>query len=369
MIKKITKLTLLSVGSVLALFLLVAISINIFRVATKNKDDFDYLKDDANKVILFIGDGMGQNHIANSELYLNKDLFFTTFSKWGYVNTYSKNTYWPTDSAAAATAMATGKKVYNTFVASSFGKSIKSISEIAKENGLGVGIVTTDTLAGATPAGFSAHAFKRSNTEEIILSQLDNDIDLYLGAGLEKYSNYKRDFENRGYTFIDEVSKLNPTSSKVLGSFTHISNYTSTNESPTLPMLTEFAIDYFETNFPDGYFLMIEGAHIDKSNHSNNIYAMMDYMSEFDTSIKLAYDKLGNNSDVAFIVTADHESGGLKLANNLDDISNDLYTTSKHTHADVYYFMYQKDSSDIINISLNIDNTNIFDIVKSLFDI
>ena len=134
-------------------------------------------------------------------------------------------------------------------------------------------------------------------------------------------------------------------------------------------MLTEFAIEYFETNYPDGYFLMIEGAHIDKSNHSNNIYAMMDYMSEFDNSIKLAYDKLGNNSDVAFIVTADHESGGLKLANNLDDISNELYTTTKHTHTDVYYFMYQKDSSDINDISLNIDNTNIFDIVKSLFDI
>ena len=148
--KKIIKLSCLIITSLILTFLLVAGTINVYRYASKNKDDFSYLSNKANKVILFIGDGMGVNHIENTELYLDKEMFFMSFEKKGYVNTFSKNTFWPTDSAAAATAMATGKKVYNTHVGSSFGKPYISISEIAKENGLGVGIVTTDTLTGET---------------------------------------------------------------------------------------------------------------------------------------------------------------------------------------------------------------------------
>ena len=158
--KRILRISCIAMCSLLTLLVIVTGSINIVRASTKNKEDFSFLEDDAKKVILFIGDGMGQNHIANTELYLDKDLFFTSFSKQGFVNTYSKNTYWPTDSAAAATAMATGQKVYNTHVGASFGIPITSITEIAKEAGLGVGIVTTDTLAGATPAGFSAQQKK-----------------------------------------------------------------------------------------------------------------------------------------------------------------------------------------------------------------
>lgn len=243
--KRILRISCIALCSLLTLLVIVTGSINIVRASTKNKDDFSFLDGDAKKVILFIGDGMGQNHIANTELYLDKDLFFTSFSKQGFVNTYSKNTYWPTDSAAAATAMATGQKVYNTHVGASFGIPITSITEIAKEAGLGVGIVTTDTLAGATPAGFSAHASKRSATEEIIATQLEHSIDLYLGAGLETYTEYQTAFEAKGYQFITDYRNLVKTSEKVFGTFTEVKNYEAEEANPTLPYLTEYAINYF----------------------------------------------------------------------------------------------------------------------------
>ena len=91
--KKIIKLSCLIITSLILTFLLVAGSINVFRYASKNKDDFSYLSNKANKVILFIGDGMGVNHIENTELYLDKEMFFMSFEKKGYVNTFSKNTF------------------------------------------------------------------------------------------------------------------------------------------------------------------------------------------------------------------------------------------------------------------------------------
>ena len=364
--KRILRISCIALCSLLTLLVIVTGSINIVRASTKNKDDFSFLDGDAKKVILFIGDGMGQNHIANTELYLDKDLFFTSFSKQGFVNTYSKNTYWPTDSAAAATAMATGQKVYNTHVGASFGIPITSITEIAKEAGLGVGIVTTDTLAGATPAGFSAHASKRSATEEIIATQLEHSIDLYLGAGLETYTEYQTDFEAKGYQFITDYRNLVKTSEKVFGTFTEVKNYEAEEANPTLPYLTEYAINYFEENYPNGYFLIIEGAHIDKSNHSNNIMNMIKYMDEFDNSIELAYDMLIDDIDVCFIITADHESGDLGLAENVDEITDELYGSTDHTAKDVYYFIYQKDNEDLMQIPEQIDNTDIFDISSKL---
>ena len=247
MLKKIIKYISIFLITCITLFLSSASLINAYRTISIKDDDYHYLSNNANKVILFIGDGMGQNHISNANLYYGKDLFFTSFEKKGLVNTNSKNTFYPTDSAAAATAMSTGKKVYNTCVAKTLtSKDYESISEIAKRNGYGVGIVTTDTLTGATPAAFSAHAKKRSHTEEIIKSQLENSIDLYMGAGMEVYEPYKQQWIEKDYKYINNTEELENTNQKIFATFASINNYEGTNLNPTLPYLTSFAINYFE---------------------------------------------------------------------------------------------------------------------------
>ena len=133
-------------------------------------------------------------------------------------------------------------------------------------------------------------------------------------------------------------------------------------------MLTKFAIDFFETNFPDGYFLMIEGAHIDKKSHSNQIFEMVEYLNSFDQSIKIAHDKLIEQNGVAIIVTADHETGGLQFNNQTkEQISNSLYTRTGHSSKDVPYFIYFKPSKkvDLNALKSKIDNTDIFKLCKS----
>ena len=65
--KRILRISCISLCLFLTLLVIVTGSINIVRASTKNKDDFSFLDGDAKKVILFIGDGMGQNHIANTE--------------------------------------------------------------------------------------------------------------------------------------------------------------------------------------------------------------------------------------------------------------------------------------------------------------
>ena len=50
-------------------------------------------------------------------------------------------------------------------------------------------------------------------------------------------------------------------------------------------------MNYMETNYPAGYFLMIEGAKIDKASHSNDIQAMLKNMADFSSAIKAVDEK------------------------------------------------------------------------------
>lgn len=59
--------------------------------------------------MLFIGDGMGENHIKTTETYYGERAFMRSLGADGFVTTFSNNVGIPTDSAAAGSALATGQ--------------------------------------------------------------------------------------------------------------------------------------------------------------------------------------------------------------------------------------------------------------------
>ena len=110
-------------------------------------------------IILFIGDGMGEAQIKATEAYFSggKKMSFRNFPSQGWMTTHSKDKA-ITDSAAAATAMATGIKTNNGYV----GRDPQAIDqtnifELYKMYHRLTGIVTTVSISHATPAGFAAH--------------------------------------------------------------------------------------------------------------------------------------------------------------------------------------------------------------------
>ena len=70
-----------------------------------------------------------------------------------------------------------------------------------------------------------------------------------------------------------------------------------------------------------------------------------------------------------FIVTANHETGGLTLAAAKNEIQNELYTSQDHTIAKVKFYIHHFNNSDITKISDEIDNTDIFKIYTQLLGI
>ncbi|MCK5520305.1 MAG: alkaline phosphatase, partial [Candidatus Marinimicrobia bacterium] len=160
-------------------------------------------------IILFIGDGMGYNHVDAASYYQygerGKQVYEQFPVKLGMsthqVNgvKYCSDSAWvnfkfvkkkPTDSGAAGTAMATGVKTYNGAIAVDSSKNrLETVVETAEKTGRATGIVTTVPLSHATPAAFAAHNEKRYHYNEIAREMiLESAVDVIMGAGHPFYN-------------------------------------------------------------------------------------------------------------------------------------------------------------------------------------
>jgi alkaline phosphatase len=91
---------------------------------------------------------------------------------------------------------------------------------------------------------------------------------------------------------------------------------------PDQPFLKDIAKKAIHTlkQYPNGFFLMIEGAHIDKQSHRMDSERAIYDVIQFDQAVQVALDFALNtngdgdpNNDTLVLVTAGHECGGLAL--------------------------------------------------------
>lgn len=327
-------------------------------------------------VILMIGDGMGNNHIKAAEIYSgNKLTIQSSDFNSTYVSTYSKSDF-VTDSAAAATALATGTKTINYYVSIDYkGNQLETLSEYAHKKGLKTGLVATQMINHATPAAFSSHNYNRSNYSSITIDQINSGIDLMIGGGSD-YFNTTAALElmaNNNYTYITNFQDIYniDNSKKVIGTFSSGSFHETTNSVPSLTEMTEVSLDRLGSS-DSGFFLMIEGSNIDSYSHVNNLQSTLEEVIEFDKAVAIAKKYVDTHPDTLLIVTADHETGGLDLngATNKSSLlskasfTSSTSTTSKpHTAAFVKVYTYGKGSKGLTSPSL-IDNTYIHNYIK-----
>lgn len=317
------------------------VSFGIFVTSTTTTAS-DYYDSNVQNVIFLIGDGMGYNHLEKTKLERNINLTLDTFTIQGSSRTRSL-TNKVTDSAAGGTALSCGIRTYNGGVGIYFLDPFdvfshpQSITEICHDNGMLTGVITTDKTSGATPASFSAHTTERNQSENITEDQFKSKINLIWGA--ENGVATKEMAYEYGYEYVtsyDEMMSLQEGSK----SFTQFTNdlwtlNQSDKNNPTLSQMTEKAIDLLDDG-ENGFFLMVEGAHIDKHSHNNESENMTEAMAEFDKSIKIALEFAKKDGNTLVVVTADHETGAITL----NDKGEYQFTSDDHSAVDVPLRVY-----------------------------
>ena len=360
----------------------------VFEAYILNAQPINYVK--PKNIIIMIGDGMGFNHLKATEYYMYGNADSCILKKNEFVNlaqaTYpaivenktdkiytsgynvelvSKNPktldLGCTDSGAAATALATGKKTYNGAIGIGVKMdTLTNLVELAKSIGKSAGLVTTVPISHATPAGFVAHNCNRSNYVEIARQILFNSkLDVLMGCGNPDFDrNGKPQKMNAKFVGGGDLwNKLNVSEPQIKFSI-HDTNYTvndinndgkpdawkliqdssdfakltsgstpkrilgipkvyetvqqdrkSTDTINRIPFKTTFIKDLPTLDLmtlgalnclsknKNGFFLMVEGGAIDWASHDNQSDRMIEEMIGFLNAVDGVVDWVNKNSN------------------------------------------------------------------------
>ncbi|NLF31078.1 MAG: alkaline phosphatase, partial [Planctomycetes bacterium] len=125
---------------------------------------------------------------------------------------------------------------------------------------------------------------------------------------------------------------------------------------PTLSEMTAKALAVLSTD-PDGFFLMVEGARIDHSGHGNHLERNVFETLEFDRTVETVLRWAAQRDDVLVIVTADHETGGLKVVadRGIGRMPEVTWSTKGHTGVPVPLFAQGPGAEAVVGTLQNTD--------------
>lgn len=276
-------------------------------------------------VIFFIGDGMGTSQVTlgrNGAAELKRPYNFDRFQTTGFSSTRSAN-WVVTDSAAAATALASGVKTNNQTVGmDKDGKPVQTILEAAHAAGYATGLVTTTRITHATPACFVAHVAERDDegpiAEQLLACAQKGYPQVFIGGGRRYFKEPARaELEKAGYTVVTDAAALGAAKGDKLAGLLAESHYPFAIErapgTPDLAALTAKAVEVLAaTGKP--FFLMVEGGRIDHAAHQHDAPACLRDQLDLDGAIGWALDRVATDAKLLVVCTADHATGNLGIS-------------------------------------------------------
>ena len=286
-------------------------------------------------IILFVSDGLVENNLAAARLYeggADHRLNIERLGRMALLTNYANDFAVP-DSAAAASALATGVKVNNQRIAmDARGKAISSILEAAQKSGRATGIITTGNLTNPAIAAFYAHAAKCDETEAIAAQLVDSaNIDVMLGGGAadfipESKGGHRKDgrdlileMKQKGSELFRFKAELENspvfTTANRLGIFSDgdlpFSNQISSgSQQPSLSDMVRRAIEFLQYN-PRGYFLVVDTTLVTHAAEQNDAEHLVTEILDLDRAVATAMRFAGPNT--LLVAVGKHATGGMTL--------------------------------------------------------
>jgi len=304
-------------------------------------------------------------------------------------------TNFATDSASAATAMATGVKTDEGNIAwlpgDPAGGALQTIAELFREKKhFAIGLVSTVPFNHATPAAFVSHNISRGNYHQIaneIITATKPDVVIGAGYGHSTYMNEANAQllnTSDDYVVVKRVAGIDggealqsaaqraiDAKKKLFGLFggpdghfesplpVHRPGYPEvdpeTNENPDLAEATTAALEVLAQN-PNGLFLLVEQGDIDWANHGRDYSRMLGCVHDLHEAVisVIAFvnrpgDRI-NWDNTLLLVTSDHANGymrnlrplgkgelagGAEIAKTYENVTTETkisYRSSNHTN-------------------------------------
>jgi alkaline phosphatase len=285
-------------------------------------------------IVLFIGEGLSPSRIAATRVFAggaDLPLALESLPNSALLTNFSTD-FATADSAAAATALATGVKVNNRSLSVDGGKPIATLLELATAAGRATGIVTDGRLTDATLAAFYAHASSPSDGAAIARQLTEQaKIDVVLGGGADQFvSNEKGGRRTDGRDLLLELRRTGAEvvrtrselesvpawkRAKVFGAFSaaelgYADELNARATEPSVSDMVRRAIELLQYNRA-GYLLVVDAALMRKAAHENNGERTLTQSVELDRAVAVAQQYVGASSTI--IVCGDVAVGGLAM--------------------------------------------------------
>jgi len=277
-------------------------------------------------IVLVIGDGMGLGHLSAVSALVRGPaggLAVERAPVVGLVRTWAADTL-VTDSAAAASAMATGLKTSKKAVSQQpDGSAPLTLLEAAAAAGMATGVVTTAGLADATPAAFLAHAGHRDEYRTILEQMLTSNATVLIGGDWRRsakaarqpdYLELVRDAEavaGARFTVVRDAAALASAPAPLLALLPARPGSRSAH-GPPLAESTRRALDLLGDRAA-GFLLVVEQEETDESAHDHDLDAVVAAMTELDEALRVILEHAAAHRDILVVVTADHDTAGLAI--------------------------------------------------------
>lgn len=293
-------------------------------------------------VVLFISDGTGLSHLTALR-YTTKNFALERMPIVGLFTTHSAD-HRVTDSAAGATAFATGYKTNNGMLSVLPDSTTKpeTLLEIAEEMGKSTGLVATSQITHATPAAFAAHVISRNMEMEIARQEKTQNIEALLGGGQlffrdnDSGDNLVQQMVTDGYTYVDSREGLENIDAahtdKILGLFAPRGMKPASEGRMPLSLMTQKAVEVLDQN-PKGFFLMVEASQVDWEAHDNDANGIIAETHDMNGAMQWLIDYQESHPELLLVWVADHETGGFSILGDLPtgDSLETAFTTNHHT--------------------------------------
>ena len=321
---------------------------------------------DVRNIILLIADG-GGGGLWTAASYATDNLAVKRMPVVGLVDTRSAS-HKVTDSGAGASVYATGQRVTNrtisvgpasacplprsadtTRVWPTGCERLESWFRIARDKGKATGVVTTTAVVDATPAAMIAHSPSRYWYDEIAEQFSTARLDVLFGGGRRYFAgSTRRDRRDLLGGMCEravclstaaDLDAYRPNDRPVVGLFADADMDALDVRPVTLPAMVQAALMKLGRH-PGGFVALLESEATDNSTHANMpLERITADILEFDRAVSLALDFATRTPGTLVIVTSDHETGGVSLAETGQDFAL-RYTTTGHTAALVPLFAF-----------------------------
>ncbi len=317
----------------------------------------------AKNIIFLLGDGLSVAHRTGARIMskgvtegkANGKLNMDELDRMAFIGTSSVDAI-AVDSANSMSAYMTGHKssvnalgVYaDRTPATLDDPRVETIAEaLRRQTKKSIGVVSTAEIEDATPAAVVSHTRRRADKADIVEMFYGVKPDVILGGGSAHFlpqatagskrkddKDYIQLFKDAGYALATDKTELATAAASnqpnLLGLF-HTGNMDTTLDreflkkgtvekfpnQPGLVEMTKTALDRLSKN-PEGFFLMVEGASIDKMSHPLDWDRAVIDTIEFDKAVGLAREFAAKNPDTLIIATGDH-THGFSIIGTIDD--------------------------------------------------